>query len=123
MSEADARKLFETMHEPSTEEATDAPYTEAELEEIRNRVSEDVKPEEALCVDFWGPEHQPKDHQPRPGYLMVRGHAVAGGCIYMLFDPLYIRTKEQRKGWDRWTQMLFSHKRQCKACSTGKAIL
>lgn len=123
MNEEEAKALFDRMHQPSTEAATDTPFSEEEMAEIRARATGNVSAEQALCIDFWGPELQPKDHQPRPGLLQVRGSATAGGCRWTLFDPLYIRNKRQKDGWMQWSQMVMRHKEQCQACREGTSVM
>lgn len=123
MDEAEAKALFERMHVKSTEiavDVSDRPFTAEEIEALRKPT---VTAEEALCIDFWGEEQRPKNHQLRPGSLMVRGHAVAGGCLFVLFDPLYIRSQKQVDGWKNWSGMLIRHKEQCLACRKGTAMM
>jgi hypothetical protein len=126
MSEAEARALFERMHSADTSGAVDVaeqPFTDAEIERLREQAQVDIKPEEGLCVDFWGPELQPAGHQPRPGSLSVRGHAVSFECFFMLADPQSISTKQGADAWKKWAAMVLKHKSQCLACRTGKAIM
>lgn len=124
MTEEEARALFERMHVKDTSAAvsvSEQPFTDEEIEKLREL--NQPTPEESLCIDFWGPEKQPKDHQHRPGSLSERGHAVVGGCLYVLFDPPNISTNRGADGWKKWAEMVLKHKKQCLACRTGKAVM
>lgn len=123
MNDDEVKKLHDAMLAPDDGELTDAPYTEEELEVIRARARGDQPAEELLCIDHWAEELQPKNHQLRPGYLMVKGAAVAGGCKYVLFDYLRFITPKQLEGWKRWSQMTLTHKKQCLACRLGTSVL
>lgn len=103
-----------------TSEATDKPYTDEELEEIRARARGDIKAEEALCTDFWSDDIRPRPHHPRPGALVVRGSPIAFNCRYMLVD--YYRFSSDKR-FERWIDMIHKHKSQCLACRQGTSIL
>jgi hypothetical protein len=104
------------------EEATDAPYTEAEMAEIRARARGEVA-EELLCVDYWTDELKPKHHQPRPGALSLKGSPRNAGCLFVLADPFAFTDKRNKDGFAKWSQMHLTHKEQCAACRAGTSIL
>lgn len=111
----------------SKQEATDAAFTPEEMEEIRARARGDLDitatAEERLCVDYWGADLQPKNHQPRPGTLSIKGHAVSAGCNYVLADPFPYTAKKNEQGWKLWRHATLTHKEQCLACRLGTSIL
>jgi hypothetical protein len=103
-------------------EATDAPYTEAEMEEIRGR-ARGAFAEDMLCVDYWSDDLKPKHHQPRPGALSLKGSPRNAGCLFVLAEPFQFTSERNKNGFAKWSRMQLGHKEQCAACRAGTSIL
>jgi hypothetical protein len=120
----DELATFAALHEQNLqakEEATDAPFTEAEMEEIRARARGDAK--DVLCIDYWSDDLKPKNHQLRPGALSLKGAPTNAGCRYMLADAYPFTSDRNKDGFKYWMKAHLDHKAQCAACRSGMSIL